>query len=316
MDSEALLLPEPFSEKNIDGSPITKSQEGRSLFRNPPKADRRVAERWSGGDRRAPGNEYAPAPEFRQYSAPAEPAPQFGQYNAPVSQEPEYPEYGEPVSEPQGFAGYSEPVSREPEYTVYSEPAPRTPEPAGYGAPAFDEPAAAGGGDGFGYDPERFEPPVDEKPGMIPNPMKMPPVKKKSSLDYDIDGGYGDYGASGPEYTAPAGDDGGYGYYSESGPSSGDGYGFYDGDDSAGGFSPPSGEDPDYGYYDEGGSDIGPAAGETEDSGFYTGADTEDFGSVSGGEADDGGYGDFGSFDDSDYGSDYGSGSDLSSDYY
>ena len=29
--------------------------------------------------------------------------------------------------------------------------------------------------------------PVDEKPGMIKNPLKIPPVNKKSELDYDIE---------------------------------------------------------------------------------------------------------------------------------
>ncbi len=29
--------------------------------------------------------------------------------------------------------------------------------------------------------------PVDEKPGMIKNPLKIPPVKEKSELDYDYE---------------------------------------------------------------------------------------------------------------------------------
>ncbi len=51
MDTEALLLPEPFSEKNIDGSPIAKASEGRALFKNSAKPERRTGERRSGHDR-------------------------------------------------------------------------------------------------------------------------------------------------------------------------------------------------------------------------------------------------------------------------
>ena len=29
--------------------------------------------------------------------------------------------------------------------------------------------------------------PVDEKPGMIKNPLKIPPANKKSELEYDIE---------------------------------------------------------------------------------------------------------------------------------
>ncbi|MBR1524862.1 MAG: hypothetical protein IJ641_10470, partial [Lachnospiraceae bacterium] len=116
MDTDALLLPEPFSEKNIDGSPISKASEGGALFRNHARGERRVADRRSGNDRRTKGSQ----PEYSDYEAPAYSAPVTGTYAG------------------QGYEEKSE------------------------------------------YDTERFDPPVDEKPGMIPNPMKMPPVKKKS----------------------------------------------------------------------------------------------------------------------------------------
>ncbi|MBR5376482.1 MAG: hypothetical protein IK139_04315 [Lachnospiraceae bacterium] len=34
---------------------------------------------------------------------------------------------------------------------------------------------------------EKKDIPVDEKPGMIKNPLKLPPVKEKSELEYDIE---------------------------------------------------------------------------------------------------------------------------------
>lgn len=29
--------------------------------------------------------------------------------------------------------------------------------------------------------------PIDEKPGMIKNPLKIPPVNRKNEMDYDIE---------------------------------------------------------------------------------------------------------------------------------
>ncbi len=43
---------------------------------------------------------------------------------------------------------------------------------------------------GYGYiamSEKEKDIPVDEKPGMIKNPLKIPPVNKKSELDYDIE---------------------------------------------------------------------------------------------------------------------------------
>ena len=280
-EDESLLLPEPFSEKNIDGSPIVKSQEGRSLFRSSSRAsdgarpDRRVGERRSGGDRRAPVYEYDLSPGMlspEEYNAPME-EPAFTSYEAPVSEEPDYGSYEAPA---------------------FAEPAPSMQDSDSYDD-AFAKPE-----EDPGYDTERFDPPVDEKPGMIPNPLKMPPVKKKSSLDYDLDSDYGDYGDAAEEAPAlqePAQAEDSFGYYGPGGAASEGDYGYYDSregaGDSQGGSDTDTGSD--YGFYEE------------------SGGNTETFG-----DADAGAYGEYSSSSDfdSDYGSDYESGSDVSSDYY
>ena len=106
-EDESLLLPEPFSEKNIDGSPIVKSQEGRSLFRSSSRAsdgarpDRRAGERRSGGDRGTPVYEYDLSPGMlspEEYNAPME-EPAFTSYEAPVREEASFTSYEAPVSE-------------------------------------------------------------------------------------------------------------------------------------------------------------------------------------------------------------------------
>ena len=280
-EDESLLLPEPFSEKNIDGSPIVKSQEGRSLFRSSSRAsdgarpDRRVGERRSGGDRRAPVYEYDLSPGML---SPEE-------YNAPM--------------EESAFTSYEAPVSQEPDYGSYEAPAFAEPAPSMQDSDSYDD-AFAKPEEDPGYDTERFDPPVDEKPGMIPNPLKMPPVKKKSSLDYDLDSDYGDYGDAAEEAPAlqePAQAEDSFGYYGPGGAASEGDYGYYDSregaGDSQGGSDTDTGSD--YGFYEE------------------SGGNTETFG-----DADAGAYGEYSSSSDfgSDYGSDYESGSDVSSDYY
>ena len=299
MDSGALLLPEPFSEKNIDGSPITKSSEGRALFRNSGAKERRVSDRRSGTDRRAAYSDQAsnaPADTPSSYSEQA--------YNTPVNTPPSYSEQA-----------YNTPVNTPP---AYSAPVPSAP----------------------AYDPEKFDPPVDEKPGMIKNPLPMPPVKKKAAMDYDMpSGGYDDYDSPVSDITADTADPsmdayGDYDYGDEGsvGASSDsyDDYGF--GDDTAEGSDAGfGGIDNDDGYYgfgdeDSGASDsFGEMTGESHDSyempeapddlyddGDSFGTGSDDF------PPEDGDYGDYddgGSDDDSDYG-DYDSGSDTSSDYY
>ena len=319
-EDESLLLPEPFSEKNIDGSPIVKSQEGRSLFRSSSRAsdgarpDRRVGERRSGGDRRAPVYEYDLSPGMlspEEYNAPME-EPAFTSYEAPAQEEPVFTSYEAPVREEPAFTSYEAPVSQEPAFTSYEAPVSEEPDYGSYEAPAFAEPAPSmqdsdSYDDAFakpeedpGYDTERFDPPVDEKPGMIPNPLKMPPVKKKSSLDYDLDSDYGDYGDAAEEAPAlqePAQAEDSFGYYGPGGVASEGDYGYYDSregaGDSQGGSDTDTGSD--YGFYEE------------------SGGNTETFG-----DADAGAYGEYSSSSDfdSDYGSDYESGSDVSSDYY
>ena len=292
-EDESLLLPEPFSEKNIDGSPIVKSQEGRSLFRSSSRAsdgarpDRRVGERRSGGDRRAPVYEYDLSPGMlspEEYNAPME-EPAFTSYEAPAREEP-------------AFTSYEAPVREEPDYGSYEAPAFAEPAPSMQDSDRYDD-AFAKPEEDPGYDTERFDPPVDEKPGMIPNPLKMPPVKKKSSLDYDLDSDYGDYGDAAEEAPAlqePAQAEDSFGYYGPGGAASEGDYGYYDSregaGDSQGGSDTDTGSD--YGFYEE------------------SGGNTETFG-----DADAGAYGEYSSSSDfdSDYGSDYESGSDVSSDY-
>lgn len=248
MDTNPALLPEPFSEKNIDGSPISKASEGRGLFRDSGRPKGRTADRRSGKDG------LGASPEYVYTEDPA---------GAPKREE--MPEYG--------YNARSAPNARET--AVKHE------------APVKEKPA---------YDTERFDPPVDEKPGMIPNPMKMPPVKKKSSLDYDLkDADYGSFEESAPaapeRETAAVDEDDGYGYALDS-DSFGD-YGY--GDDSPKTDTSDMKDDLDYGY----GSDDNAHSGAAD-----TGADDYDTD-----------YGDAGGYD-SDYDTDYGSGSDISDDYY
>ncbi|MCR5775054.1 MAG: hypothetical protein K6G42_08215 [Lachnospiraceae bacterium] len=300
MNTGAALLPEPFSEKNIDGSPITKTAEGRSLFRTPARPERRVADRRTGVDRRTDQGNVGYVPERRSdadysrstegmagvaggYGAPStparEPEPAYGGYGAPGAPvpgpEPAYSGYGAPdapVPEPEpDYGGYRTESTSESDYDGYGTESAAEPEPAydGYGTESTPEPE---------YDPERFEPPVDEKPGMIPNPMKMPPVKKKSSLEYDMDD-VSDYGG----YDDPVEETGSDG--------SGDDYGY--------GRSFGGDEDRSDGY----------------DYGDTSGQKTEDSGSEGSSDDYDTDYGGSGGYDD-DYGLDYESGSDLASDYY
>lgn len=283
MEDTASLLPEPFSEKNIDGSPITQASEGMALFRNSKKPDRRAADRRAAdrraSDRRASdrrsGDERR-EPDYPQNTFEEETSMRYEEapraYEAP-SASPAYEarlEPAPPVMQPH----FDEPPVAEP--TI--------PEPS------FDETPS--------YDTERFEPPVDEKPGMIPNPMKMPPVKKKTEMDYDMD--ESDYGKADP---GNSDDDYGYSFDDEKPEQAGappvtaeetSDYGYYDTDDTPAVSS--SGDDYGYGSFDNG-----------NDSAVFSGSDTavdydSDYGSAMG--ADD------------DYGSDYDSGSDMSSDYY
>ena len=324
-ENDALLLPEPFSEKNIDGSPISRSDEGRSLFRNPGRKDRRVGERRgtdrrSGVERRAPEDDYGfvpPREESVQYDRSAAPEPV--QYDRPAAPEParyERPSAPEPVrydrpvtpepsrydsSSSADFSDYGQrqntrPVSYEERAETIYEPAPRM-------ESAADRPSSESGSTETSYDTDRFEPPVDEKPGMIPNPLKMPPVKKKSSLEYDVESDYGGYGDE--KGSASSSDDDGYGY------------------DFADDSSNRASSDDGYGYdYDDERTGISGGAGAEEGKSSFGGSDDSDqsFGSDEGGYDDYGsgdyGSGEYGSDYDSDYGSDYESGSDISSDYY
>ncbi|MCR5410211.1 MAG: hypothetical protein K6E90_04440 [Lachnospiraceae bacterium] len=306
MDVTAELLPEPFSEKNIDGSPIDKSAEGKTLFRTPPKPDRKVENRVGNPVPRHSSYDTPIVPSYMEqkpasYSEPAAPSymeQKPSSYSEPVSySEPAAPSYMEQkpasYSEPaapsymeQKPSAYSEPVSySEPEAPSYREPEPAAySEPARYSGP--DTSQMAPETEPLSYDPERFDPPVDEKPGMIPNPMKMPPVKKKSSMDYDMDDqDYGDYSV--PDTGDAVSSDDGYGYGMESGGA--------DGSD-------------DYGYsFNEPESAVPLASGsESPDRS----SSEDDYGSDYGSE-----YGSDTGADD-DYGSDYDTGSDYSSDYY
>ena len=332
MDSGALLLPEPFSEKNIDGSPITKASEGRALFKNSGTKERQTAGRRSGTDRRSgtsQGGGYgATEREYGSYGASSVGDPGYNEpvYNPPLQTTPSQA-YNSPVQTAPPQA-YNTPVQAPPPQSIPVQNMPA------YGGMMQSAPA---------YDPEKYDPPVDEKPGMIKNPLPVPPVKKKAAMDYDMDDtGYGDYDSPLPEI--PDGGEnasmeayGDYDYGDEGfdGASSGsyDDYGFADDseDPSGGGFG---GSDSDDGYY----------GFDDEESGVSDGFDDEEFGSSDSfdkmpgapdsafddGDAfgagsddfppEDGGYGDYddGGADagsDSDYG-DYDSGSDSSSDYY
>ncbi len=171
MEFEEEILPEPFSEKNIDGSPISGSASGGSLFRSADTQqgsvplDRRQGEIRQ-GERRAAyvspsGGDRAPAPAPMPAPAPTSapvmmsaPAPDRDYASKPVEQKNDYAS----VTDNAAVNDYGREESKKP---VHMEPVKK------------EEP--------------RFEPPVDEKPGMIPNPVKMPPVKVKSSVDYDYD---------------------------------------------------------------------------------------------------------------------------------
>ena len=277
MDTGITLLPEPFSEKNIDGSPISKSQEGRGLFRNSPKAERRVSDGRSGMDRR-PSSSGGPAdtPYGSSGTSGSFAGSSYG--SSLASGSPAGASYGGSGASG-GFAGASYGGSG-----------------ASYGSSAAPSPVKRE--ETTQYDTERFDPPVDEKPGMIPNPMKMPPVKKKSSLEYDLDdtgyGGYDEIPSNAPgTVSASADEDDGYGYGPSSGSFDSGDYGY--GDDSLNTVA-PGGDDMDFGYGGYEGSGPEPADIGTDD----------DY------DAD---YGPAGEYD-SDYDTDYGSGSDISDDYY
>ncbi len=306
MDTGITLLPEPFSEKNIDGSPISKSQEGRGLFRNSPKAERRVSDGRSGMDRRASSSG---GPVDTPYGSSA--GSSYG--SSLASGSPADASYGGSGASG-GFAdasyGGSGASGGFADVSYGGSGASGSPAGASYGGSG-----ASGGfaGASYGssaapspvkreettqYDTERFDPPVDEKPGMIPNPMKMPPVKKKSSLEYDLDdtgyGGYDEIPSNAPgTVSASADEDDGYGYGSSSGSFDSGDYGY--GDDSLNTVV-LGGDDMDFGYGGYEGSGPEPADIGTDD----------DY------DAD---YGPAGGYD-SDYDTDYGSGSDISDDYY
>ena len=288
MDTEALLLPEPFSEKNIDGSPITKASEGRALFKSSAKPERRTGERWSGHDRRASAENYAKKPQ---------PVESYD-YDIPN---------GSAASEHGSSDGYDTayaPVGTHEKQDIE----------ISYKAPEYDEPVSPKPA----YDPERFDPPVDEKPGMIPNPMKMPPVKKKSSLEYDVDDSdYGGYGEASEvreekaepvrEVTESTDDDYGYSFDPDS-SSGGDDYGYYDDEPVS---STERTDLPDDNDTNDDGYGYGFSSGDDADDGDVSrGSDSSDDGD--GYDAD---YGSGGGYDD-DYGSDFDSGSDLADDYY
>ena len=187
MEFEEEILPEPFSEKNIDGSPISGSAGGGSLFRSAPTqqsgvlSERRHSERRQ-GERRAA---YA-APsggEQNIYSAEAariESQRAESMHHQTAGSIPSEYDMPAPAPDPTPAKDYApEPVRQtdayasETGYTVENSYKQEVHTPVHMEPVKKEEP--------------RFEPPVDEKPGMIPNPMKMPPVKVKSSVDYDYD---------------------------------------------------------------------------------------------------------------------------------
>ena len=256
MDTEAMLLPEPFSEKNIDGSPISKASEGRGLFRNSGSEKRRAPENRGSRERQA----------------------------LPVSSRQD--SIFSPQSTEARSRSYDEDVFRKNDSPVHTAVPVHTPAPEPVPVPAPE------------YDTERFDPPVDEKPGMIPNPMKMPPAKKKSSLEYDLDDSdYGSYDAGSAAVSQSGAtvsdEDDGYGYDLDADSFGGDDYGY--GDDFPKADSSRD-DDMDFGY---GGSE-------------GTGTGSADIGTDDDYDAD---YGSAGGYD-SDYDTDYGSGSDMSDDYY
>ncbi len=318
MDNNALLLPEPFSEKNIDGSPITKTEEGRSLFRNPARTDRRIADRRAGdrrggGDRRSDGYDMPDTAQSGQeglYAPIPEDIP--GDYYTRLQNEPDE-DYDSPLSDAPG----EEPVFEGGKYELPSQEAAFPPE--NFDAPApepvypeesYEAESYETADPGPSYDPERFDPPVDEKPGMIPNPLKMPPVKKKSGLEYDVDSDYGGYDEGSVYSETPSGQNEEYWY---AGDDNGSDYYVPDG----GELYPESGADSGEDLFpgSDSGEDLFPGSDNGED--LFPGADSEaDL--FPGADTEDDGYDEYGSTEgyDSDYDSEYESGSDLSSDYY
>jgi len=311
MEETAELLPEPFSEKNIDGSPIDKSAEGKTLFRTSPKFERRVADRRGSerrGDDRRSGTDRRVDDHNAGYTDPS-PKPSADPVPETLAEAHPLP-YTEPRQyiETQSYSDQIQITYTAPEATAQADS--DTVPDAGPGR----EPASGSYPEHItepSYDPERFDPPVDEKPGMIPNPMKMPPVKKKSSIDYDMDDSdYGDYTGSDTDASLPSDD--GYGYEAESSSDEvSDDYGYS--------FDEPSPSMPD--TADDSRQDIDDApssewSSDTEDL-SYGSYDTSGIDNPSDTPADDYGsdYGTDAGMDD-DYGADYDSGSDYSSDYY
>lgn len=167
MEFEEEILPEPFSEKNIDGSPISGSAGGGSLFRSAPTQQSDMpSERGVLSERGVPsGHRHSERRQGERRAAYA--APSGGEqniYSAEAARiERQRAESMHHQTASTSETGYTADSSyrQEVHTPVHMEPVKK------------EEP--------------RFEPPVDEKPGMIPNPMKMPPVKVKSSVDYDYD---------------------------------------------------------------------------------------------------------------------------------
>lgn len=170
MEFEEEILPEPFSEKNIDGSPISGSASGGSLFRSAP-AQQGTAPAGRGTPAgRGISTGYGQSERRAAYAAPS-----GGEQNIYSAEAARIELQRAESMHHQMTGGMAATPTPEPiqtsDYIRTSVPAPAkdyAPEPV-----KREEP--------------RFEPPVDEKPGMIPNPMKMPPVKVKSSIDYDYD---------------------------------------------------------------------------------------------------------------------------------
>ena len=197
MGTDEEVLPEPFSEKNIDGTPLWGASNGGSLFKaTSTDLDRRHGERRVSDRRNIP---YEPQPSPR----PVTTTPVRPSYQAPPQGEQNiYSAEAAPAPTPAFTPAPADIPVAEPEYTDAKEPAATvtatinsTDDDYGYSTSFSDN----GGDDDYGYSISDtsgtdtddygygFEPPVDEKPGMIPNPMKMPPVKVKSGLDYDYD---------------------------------------------------------------------------------------------------------------------------------
>jgi hypothetical protein len=291
------VLPEPFSEKNIDGTPLSGPDPGGSLFKSASSdLDRRRGERRQTDRRNIP---YQPQMTYQSgnsgeqniYSSEA------ARREADRASSMSFNDgYGQASSYAQTSTNAA---SQIPTIPVASQPQPaaRTTDPIPQPAPAatvtatirssdddygYSIPDSGAGHDDYGYsgsgvsrvaEETRFEPPVDEKPGMIPNPMKMPPVKVKSSLDYDYD------------YDSDIGVDAGYDYD-------------YDTDDSSAGFD--SFGSASFGSDSFGSDSFETGSAASEPSGFSS------FGSGSSGSdiSDDDDYGSFDVGADDDYGMD------------